>query len=167
PPVCSSSTTPTFTPHAYPTRRSSDLPAFWQGTVLILLFSIHLGWMPSLQWVPFTHRPATNLLTMALPALTLGTATAAMITRMSADRKSTRLNSSHVSISYAVFCLTKNTAAIQQHAEIMTHCPSASPSELRASFYQPLVSMTRPGLDLVLLSITRPSSNETAVHIAR
>src|SRR5699024_12430095 len=26
------------------------------------------------------------------------------------DRKSTRLNSSHVSISYAVFCLTKNTS---------------------------------------------------------
>src|SRR5881628_2748197 len=60
-----------------------SLPAFWQGTVLILLFSIYLGWMPSLQWVPFTHRPSVNLLTMALPALTLGTATAAMITRMS------------------------------------------------------------------------------------
>src|SRR5207249_11496608 len=28
--------------------------------------------------------------------------------RMSRDRKSTRLNSSHVSISYAVFCLKKN-----------------------------------------------------------
>src|SRR5690242_21447799 len=27
------------------------------------------------------------------------------------DRKSTRLNSSHMSISYAVFCLTKNSAA--------------------------------------------------------
>src|SRR5439155_4074066 len=26
------------------------------------------------------------------------------------DRKSTRLNSSHVAISYAVFCLTKNTS---------------------------------------------------------
>src|SRR5437773_2525241 len=60
-----------------------SLPAFWQGTVLILLFSIYLGWMPSLQWVPFTYRPSVNLLTMALPALTLGTATAAMITRMS------------------------------------------------------------------------------------
>src|SRR2546426_134159 len=60
-----------------------SLPAFWQGTVLILLFSIYLGWMPSLQWVPFTRRPSVNLLTMALPALTLGTATAAMITRMS------------------------------------------------------------------------------------
>jgi peptide/nickel transport system permease protein len=59
-----------------------SLPAFWQGTVLILLFSIYLGWMPSLQWVPFTRSPAENLAIMALPALTLGTATAAMITRM-------------------------------------------------------------------------------------
>jgi peptide/nickel transport system permease protein len=60
-----------------------SLPAFWQGTVLILLFSIYLGWMPSLQWAPLTSNPAANLATMALPALTLGTATAAMITRMS------------------------------------------------------------------------------------
>jgi peptide/nickel transport system permease protein len=59
-----------------------SLPAFWQGTVLILLFSIYLGWMPSLHWVPFTRSPAANLAIMALPALTLGTATAAMITRM-------------------------------------------------------------------------------------
>jgi peptide/nickel transport system permease protein len=59
-----------------------SLPAFWQGTVLILLFSVHLGWMPSLQWVPLLRDPAANLLTMALPALTLGTATAAMVARM-------------------------------------------------------------------------------------
>jgi peptide/nickel transport system permease protein len=59
-----------------------SLPAFWQGTVLILLFSIYLNWMPSLQWVGFTADPGANLLIMALPALTLGTATAAMITRM-------------------------------------------------------------------------------------
>jgi peptide/nickel transport system permease protein len=59
-----------------------SLPAFWQGTVLILLFSIHLGWMPSLQWVPFTQGPLANLAILALPALTLGTATAAMITRL-------------------------------------------------------------------------------------
>jgi len=59
-----------------------SLPAFWQGTVLILLFSVYLGWMPSLQWVPLTRNPGANLAIMALPALTLGTATAAMITRM-------------------------------------------------------------------------------------
>src|SRR3712207_7933825 len=28
------------------------------------------------------------------------------------DRKSTRLNSSHANISYAVFCLTKNTSSV-------------------------------------------------------
>lgn len=60
-----------------------SVPAFWQGTVLILLFSIYLGWMPSLEWVPFSRSPAANLAIMALPALTLGTATAAMITRLS------------------------------------------------------------------------------------
>ena len=59
-----------------------SLPAFWQGTVLILLFSIYLGWMPSLQWVPLTQNPGANLAIMSLPAFTLGTASAAMITRM-------------------------------------------------------------------------------------
>jgi peptide/nickel transport system permease protein len=60
-----------------------SLPAFWQGTVLILLFSLYLGWMPSLQWVPLTRDVGANLAIMSLPALTLGTASAAMITRMS------------------------------------------------------------------------------------
>jgi peptide/nickel transport system permease protein len=60
-----------------------SLPAFWQGTVLILLFSIYLGWMPSLQWVSPTRNLGANLAIMSLPALTLGTASAAMITRMS------------------------------------------------------------------------------------
>src|SRR5438067_7958332 len=32
------------------------------------------------------------------------------------DRKSTRLNSSHVSISYAVFCLKKKNEECEQHA---------------------------------------------------
>jgi peptide/nickel transport system permease protein len=50
--------------------------------LLILLFSIYLQWMPSLEWVGFVKDPWRNLSIMALPALTLGTATAAMITRM-------------------------------------------------------------------------------------
>src|SRR5699024_11774240 len=35
--------------------------------------------------------------------------------RYDEDRKSTRLNSSHVSISYAVFCLKKKTKQNKQH----------------------------------------------------
>src|SRR5438309_4668399 len=36
-------------------------------------------------------------------------------TELAADRKSTRLNSSHSSISYAVFCLKKKNITIYQH----------------------------------------------------
>lgn len=59
-----------------------SVPAFWQGTLLILLFSIYLQWMPSIQWVSIRENLWTNLSIIALPALTLGTATAAVISRM-------------------------------------------------------------------------------------
>src|SRR3712207_8077911 len=49
-----------------------------------------------------TTRPAPH----ATPSLEPGGARA----RLSRDRKSTRLNSSHANISYAVFCLKKNTS---------------------------------------------------------
>jgi peptide/nickel transport system permease protein len=73
-----------------------SLPAFWQGAVLILLFSLYFGWMPSLQWVPLSRSPAGNLAIMALPALTLGTATAAMITRMARSSMLDVLGSDYV-----------------------------------------------------------------------
>src|SRR5690606_39398472 len=38
----------------------------------------------------------------------------------STDRKSTRLNSSHVKISYAVFCLKKKTITYHRHATRQT-----------------------------------------------
>jgi peptide/nickel transport system permease protein len=59
-----------------------SVPAFWQGTLLILLFSLYLSWMPPLDWIPITEDPWGNLSIMALPMVTLGTATAAVITRM-------------------------------------------------------------------------------------
>src|SRR3989454_6818771 len=42
--------------------------------------------------------------------------------RSPTDRKSTRLNSSHLVISYAVFCLKKKKRSTQQHcSQIQTH----------------------------------------------
>src|SRR5438128_8396406 len=46
---------------------------------------------------------------MTLVADTLKGALPALVARALTDRKSTRLNSSHGSISYAVFCLKKKT----------------------------------------------------------
>jgi peptide/nickel transport system permease protein len=58
-----------------------SVPVFWQGTMLILLFSLVLRWMPPVVWVDLFTDPRRNLTIMALPALCLGTASAANIAR--------------------------------------------------------------------------------------
>jgi len=58
-----------------------SIPVFWQGTMLILFFSIYLRWMPPVVWVDFWNDPRRNLTIMMLPAICLGTASAANIAR--------------------------------------------------------------------------------------
>src|SRR5690242_21283660 len=57
--------------------------------------------------------PATGIYTMVEPKAATGVATILHPSEVKVgpdgDRKSTRLNSSHMSISYAVFCLKKKT----------------------------------------------------------
>ena len=49
--------------------------------MLILFFSIYLRWMPPVMWVDFFTDPRRNLTILVLPALCLGTASAANIAR--------------------------------------------------------------------------------------
>jgi peptide/nickel transport system permease protein len=58
-----------------------SIPVFWQGTMLILFFSVYLRWMPPVMWVDFFTDPRRNLTIMLLPALCLGTASAANVAR--------------------------------------------------------------------------------------
>jgi len=58
-----------------------SVPVFWQGTMLILFFSLYLRWMPPVVWVDFWSDPRRNLTIMLLPAICLGTASAANIAR--------------------------------------------------------------------------------------
>ena len=58
-----------------------SIPVFWQGTMLILFFSVYLRWMPPVVWVDFWTDPRRNLTIMVLPAICLGTASAANIAR--------------------------------------------------------------------------------------
>src|SRR5690625_6570002 len=69
---------------SFPTRRSSDLEI-----VLAALAALTTGFLTGL---PPAHNAEPNLIFVGV-----------------IDRKSTRLNSSHVAISYAVFCLKKKT----------------------------------------------------------
>src|SRR5699024_12176775 len=94
--------------HSLPTRRSSDLPS--QAQAPLLLPGIHrdtfaLGGQSAEQdtgTVKYYRIPVSSgqrvhaAATVAAPPYADG---------IPEDRKSTRLNSSHVSISYAVFCL--------------------------------------------------------------
>src|SRR5699024_12780147 len=91
--------------HSFPTRRSSDLdePPILSRLIVLLLppilqdllhlkrASIILFFLQHYNWL--AHNPILDA--AQLP-----------------DRKSTRLNSSHVSISYAVFCLKKKNKYI-------------------------------------------------------
>src|SRR5437762_7388181 len=71
-------------PHSYPTRRSSDLTAASEGSLIFVMFGVILA--------------QTGI---------FATSVTQMTPNITKDRKSTRLNSSHRCISYAVFCLKK------------------------------------------------------------
>ena len=59
-----------------------SIPNFWLGIVLLLLFGVTLDWLPVAGYVsPFTD-PVGGLRYLILPGLTLGTAMAAIVTRM-------------------------------------------------------------------------------------
>lgn len=57
------------------------VPSFWLGLILILLFSVQLGWLPPSGHVSFTEDPVDNLRGLLMPAVTLGVYLAATLTR--------------------------------------------------------------------------------------
>src|SRR5438309_9192618 len=83
--------------HSFPTRRSSDL------------VGARLDVEPALQAAALVERQHQRRFVVDDPAA-----------RHLQDRKSTRLNSSHSSISYAVFCLKKKNAKIFNSVTIIT-----------------------------------------------
>ena len=52
------------------------------GILLILLFSLRLGWLPPAGYVPFTEAPLDNLRHMLLPSVSLGLVLAAATARI-------------------------------------------------------------------------------------
>lgn len=59
-----------------------SIPGFFLGILLILTFSLRLGWLPPAGYVPFTEAPLDNLRHMLLPAASLGLILAAATTRI-------------------------------------------------------------------------------------
>src|SRR5688500_19442645 len=76
--------------YSFPTRRSSDLPKVAKV----------IG--PGSPWVAAAKRLVSHVIDTGTPA---GPSELIVLADDTIDRKSTRLNSSHLVISYAVFCM--------------------------------------------------------------
>ena len=57
-----------------------SLPNFWLALVMIVLFSVHLGWLPTGGYVPFTTDPVGWLRSATLPAVALALMQAGLLT---------------------------------------------------------------------------------------
>jgi peptide/nickel transport system permease protein len=58
-----------------------SVPHFWLGIMLILLFAVRLGWLPASGYVPPWEDVRSNLATILLPSLVLGTGVAGVMMR--------------------------------------------------------------------------------------
>src|SRR5690606_40680517 len=106
-PLCFYSYANTPAPHSFPTRRSSDLDLARQ--VALRHRGGDLGDVAHLAGQVGRHRVHRVGEVLPGPGHARHHGLAAELALGAQDRKSTRLNSSHVKISYAVFCLKKKT----------------------------------------------------------
>jgi peptide/nickel transport system permease protein len=58
-----------------------SIPTFWLGIMMILLFSVRLGWLPPSGYVALTEDWVRSLATTIMPAFVLGAAIAAVLMR--------------------------------------------------------------------------------------
>lgn len=59
-----------------------SIPNFWLGIMLLLVFGVYIGWFPVTGYVSPLDDPLEGLRYLVLPSITLGTAMAAIVTRM-------------------------------------------------------------------------------------
>src|SRR2546426_4412812 len=90
----------------FPTRRSSDL--YLQLEKMREAIFWNAGQLFGLQFKPAAGVPVVH------PDI--------RVWEVTEDRKSTRLNSSHLVISYAVFCLKKKNICVQTHPTVRIPC---------------------------------------------
>src|SRR5947208_7978005 len=91
--------------HSFPTRRSSDLGTNTARSSVPASAVIGANIRASRSWK--SRNVATNVTRTSAPNDATCSQYGELCTARTADRKSTRLNSSHQIISYAVFCLKK------------------------------------------------------------
>ena len=57
------------------------IPSFWQALIFIYVFALVLRWLPASGYTPFVQDPGLSIRMLIMPALVLGTGSAAVIMR--------------------------------------------------------------------------------------
>jgi len=78
-----------------------SVPNFWLGIMLILFFSVRLGWLPASGFVSFWESPSGNLRRMIMPAFVLGTALAAVLMRQTRNSMIGVLGADYIRTAYS------------------------------------------------------------------
>jgi peptide/nickel transport system permease protein len=73
-----------------------SVPNFWLGIMLILFMAQYLGWLPSMGYTPVFKDPMEAFLHLIMPAITLGTAMAASLTRFTRSEMLEELRQDYV-----------------------------------------------------------------------
>ncbi len=78
-----------------------SVPNFLLATLLVLLFSVKLKWLPPIGFVPFREDPIQNLKVMLMPAVSLALPLAAILMRNTRSAVLEALSSDHVRVARA------------------------------------------------------------------
>jgi peptide/nickel transport system permease protein len=78
-----------------------SVPNFLLATLLVLLFSVKLKWLPPIGFVPFREDPIQNLKVMIMPAISLALPLAAILMRNTRSAVLEALMSDHVRVARA------------------------------------------------------------------
>lgn len=89
------------------------VPSFWLATILVLIFSVKLSWLPPIGYVSLFTDPVENLRRMALPAISLASYMTATVMRMT--------RSSFVEVLGQDFVRTARAKGLPERAVLLKH----------------------------------------------
>lgn len=90
------------------------IPNFFLAMLLILLFALRLNWLPPSGWAYFTDDPVQSLKLLIMPAIVLGTASAASLMRHLRSSLIEELRTSYVTVAHAKGLANRNV--VYRHA---------------------------------------------------
>lgn len=89
------------------------LPNFFLGILLILLFAVYLGWLPSGQYVDIQDDPVEHFKRMILPAFALGFSAAGLLARL--------VRSSMLDVLHEDYVRTARAKGLAQRVVVLRH----------------------------------------------